>query len=110
MARYIDADEFIKLIKQFYGNKAAKVQEYYDESINLIVKWPQDTLVHFVEKMRDKRGIEIVKCKDCKYYNSFDRPGKRGEYCGIKIWNDCHGMGYVLTNPDDFCSSGERKE
>lgn len=46
--------------------------------------------------------VEVVRCKDCKYYkiNPYGEESER--MC--KCWGD-----YLPTNADDFCSYGERK-
>ena len=48
---------------------------------------------------------ELVRCKDCKYYNErnedCDHPALWGEYCS--------DFGLHMK-PDDFCSYGERRE
>lgn len=50
------------------------------------------------ERLRGLNGIDIVRCKDCKYlYNDADT-GKACEFTNM-------GM-----EPDDFCSYGERSE
>ena len=42
-------------------------------------------------------GLEVVRCKDCKYWNKEDV--------------DCvYGRGLNYPFLDDFCSSGERRE
>lgn len=50
-------------------------------------------------------AVEVVRCKDCKYY---DNP-----ICGVHSEYPCdqYNTGYTVhTEPDDFCSYGERKE
>lgn len=47
---------------------------------------------------------ELVRCKDCKHYI----PNAMGKMsCSNNVWNDEF---LVPTDPDDFCSYGERKE
>ncbi len=51
------------------------------------------------ERLKKRLGncplVEIVTCKDCKYWNTFD------EYC--KYINN-------FTNKDFYCAGGEKKE
>lgn len=46
---------------------------------------------------------EIVRCKDCKNYGENPYGEKDEMFC--KCWTD-----WIPTEPDDFCSYGERKE
>lgn len=48
---------------------------------------------------------EIVRCKDCKHYKNESYPYRPNAHMMCTCWND-----YLPTEPDDFCSSGERKE
>lgn len=45
-------------------------------------------------------SIDIVRCGECKYWNTKDCR----EWVGECEW------AYYMTKPDDFCSYGERKE
>ena len=46
--------------------------------------------------------VEVVRCKDCKHYMLWeDSEDKRT--CGKSI-------GLMVSDPDDFCSYGERRE
>lgn len=42
---------------------------------------------------------EIVRCRDCKFYK-----------CGDDGWWCLRSISTVSTNPDGFCSWGERRE
>ena len=79
MSKFIDADEAIKEINSLT----------YPSSL-VDVKRKLTTLPH----------IDIVRCKECKYWNT----DGCWEGCGECEW------AYYLTKPDDFCSYGERKE
>lgn len=53
---------------------------------------------------RAHRDAEIVRCKDCKWYEAKQKgkPWKASrKYCGRTIT--------LNMNPDDFCSRGERR-
>ena len=49
--------------------------------------------------------VEVVRCKDCKYYSEDGICDVHSEY------EDKYTRGYVVfMNGEDFCSYGERKE
>ena len=58
----------------------------------------------------DERGIvrtwseigRLVRCKDCKYYDSFNN-GRNGMCC-------IHIDAFKVFYPNDYCSYGERKD
>lgn len=53
----------------------------------------------FIDRARTIDAVPVVRCKDCKYYDTpknFKKP-----YC-------MRGA-YVKVNADDYCSKGERK-
>lgn len=50
--------------------------------------------------------VEVVRCKDCKHWNC---ASNRTEHMECDIFCGCYGRGYA-TNPDDFCSYGERRD
>ena len=49
---------------------------------------------------------EVVRCKYCKHYVQFLRDKKE---CRCTIFSGCYDRPYP-TEPDDFCSYGERRE
>jgi hypothetical protein len=55
-----------------------------------------------IEDASDADVVEVVRCKDCKYFDSgTDEDGKP--------FFKCLGWVYGGTSEDDFCSFGERK-
>ena len=78
MARYIDAEQAIHLIEN-----DALLQVYYSKSdaIDCINVTPTADVV------------EVVRCKDCKYFSEF-------QHCGI--------LGFC--EPNEYCSRGERRK
>ena len=50
--------------------------------------------------------VEVVRCKDCKHYVQFLQDKKE---CRCTIFSGCYDRPYP-TEPDDFCSYGERRE
>jgi len=98
MSKYINADELIKAIetelwdwKTVDGIKSSTVLK---QTISDIKNMPSADVV------------EVVRCKDCKYYTDYMAYTKsfKSHYCS---------GGFVDSNmalhPDDFCSYGERK-
>lgn len=83
MAEYIDRADLIKNLNKF-------APEHYTALVNqLITKQPTADVV------------EVVRCKDCKYWNN--------GYCeGIPFCGD--DASYIETQETDFCSYGERKD
>ena len=47
-------------------------------------------------RIMQQPSIDIVRCKECKWYS---------DMCGCTE----HDEVYLVTNPDDFCSYGERE-
>ena len=97
MARYIDADKIpaklfsVAATDNFYG---MGVSQGIDIALKIINETPTADVV------------EVVRCKDCKYYENqdsyrCDHPEMYGE--------DCYGF-WMETNPDDFCSYGEKRQ
>ncbi len=60
-----------------------------------------ETGEHIYKRSRDI--VEVVRCKDCKYFDSgTDEDGK--------LFFKCLGWVYGGTSEDDFCSHGERRD
>lgn len=85
MSRYIDADAFMKSIRKIRDMQNFKTNtnwySAYDEFLDLIEDFPIADVV------------EIVRCKDCKWFNQIV----------------CKRMNRVMKS-DGFCSNGERRE
>ena len=87
MADLIDME---KLLDQFLDRYAVwnpKQNAIMDEVCMMLIKSPTVD------------AVQVVRCKDCKYYNQF------------LILRECT-KDYSLCNvsPDDYCSRGERKD
>lgn len=93
MARYIDADKAIELIKN-YGKGAISDGLTTLDAVDDIVY-----LAKGVDLIPTADVVEVVRCKDCKHFGKDMGYGK----------HDCkkYEMPYCLEN--DFCSYGERK-
>lgn len=63
---------------------------------------------HYVSKTPTVDAVEVVRCKDCKYYQE----GKLlapNKFCfRLKHPKENRQVGYNFS-PDDFCSYGERR-
>lgn len=59
-------------------------------------KWSTKTLGEVLDTIR---SIEIVRCKDCRYFEE-SRNG----------WGTCTSVVEILIHGTDFCSFGEREE
>lgn len=49
--------------------------------------------------------VEVVRCKDCKYFKTYPLGETDCAYISEKAW----AQGELNFDPDDFCSRGERK-
>ena len=56
----------------------------------------------------DNTIIEVVRCKDCKFWNKDENTLNNRGICDE--WSDFEDSIIRYTNPDDYCSLGERKE
>lgn len=59
-----------------------------------------DTIDRIYERYRLLPAVEIVRCKDCMWYDS--------DECG-NLQIDMSDCSHLYTQPDDFCSYGERR-
>ena len=58
----------------------------------------------FLYKSKKVDAVEVVRCKDCKWYQIREWEEDKPEY-------DCRKTHALLdVEPDDFCSYGERKD
>ena len=95
MAKYINRESLISNLKEFANEQLTPLIE------NLIQKQPTADVV------------EVVRCKDCKYYNK-----KTGFCLKHSYFKDSDGMScspadsrdFTFFNEDDFCSYGERMD
>ena len=54
-----------------------------------------------------QKSVEVVRCKGCEYWNK-DEDVLNDGICDE--WSDFEDSIIRYTNPDDYCSLGERKE
>lgn len=89
--RLIDADElkqrFIKRIQPLIGKDNSNERHEY-------MSWLRS--VHLLD---DMPTVDIVRCKDCKYWEKKDNA----------VWCRRTAIGIFRMEEDDFCSRGEKK-
>ena len=97
MSEYIERDVVIDDIGDLFTICYETLPNEYGH--HFIVEKELQTHLDFVRKLPAADVVEVVRCKDCKYYV---KPSRFG-YC------DRHSAGVRVTQRD-YCSWGERKE
>ena len=92
MARLIDADAIIDFIDM--GHTRNPLETCFSER----------DVVDMLESAPTVDAVEVVRCKDCKYY----KPQKKSAHWENRA-NYCNRVVTIKVQPDDFCSHGERK-
>lgn len=73
--------------------------------IDVCVAYTPTDLYHTCSSFKNKTDfVEVVRCRDCKFYTIGDYRCDHPEMYG----EDCYDF-WLETNEDDFCSYGERK-
>ena len=63
-----------------------------------------DGVIYMAERIEEAPSIDIVRCKECKWYSTDIWTTEY--WCDrISSWGNCKHV-----KPDDFCSYGERRE
>lgn len=88
--RLIDADELLKFPIRFDKYDKKNGNEHFVFGI--------ESVLEYAENLPTIDAVEVVRCKDCKWYNSEEHE------C-----NDLTGYGRMLEGTD-YCSYGERRE
>lgn len=109
----------IELLVTDIQNQIVKQQdeEIYQAVLHYVPNVDKEELLRALQYDRDqyhkgyadgKRDAmaELVRCKDCKHYVQFLQDNKE---CRCTIFSGCYDRPYP-TEPDDFCSYGERRE
>lgn len=92
--RYIDADALVKAIEDCsYATWSKGVNKAWWAQAVLV----KDNLKRCIERQPAADVVEVVRCKDCAWYN---------------IFNECctNTRGIFLCKPDGYCNYGERKD
>lgn len=103
MAQYIDAEELVQEVERVIDSNAKNldVSPTTKEIYLLGMKHTLD----FVKVTPPIDAVEVVRCKDCKYFTK-ERIADSIEYiCAHRL-----GLGMVVVNPHKYCSDGERKK
>lgn len=93
MARYIDADALTAYIKEKHCDKCEQKRRCFYCAV--------DDALMLLEEADDADVEEVVRCKDCKYWQD-----NNGGY----PHEECRWGKEETPDADDFCSYGERKE
>ena len=96
MARMIDADEARRRIIAFATGLHSEVL-------------PVDTVMMLLIQMPTVDAVEVVRCKDCIYYCQDKTNGVICRHPKLDFDIECYDH-WIKTNPNDFCSYGERNE
>lgn len=73
------------------------------------IMWERDIAIEQLESYGVHLGekadiVSVVRCKDCKYCNEYERTN--GYYCGFHSTDDYDFIIFL----DDFCSDGKRSK
>lgn len=63
-------------------------------------------VVSMISKCQSVDAVEVVRCKDCKWFAS----NNNGEWYGCPMFNAIRVVPEDAPSTDDFCSCGERRE
>ena len=113
MSRYIDADALIEEMQRCSYETWSKGlnSSWWANSVKL-----KDNMVNLIKKAPSADVVEVVRCKDCKYwdkdnieqhtYSSEDSTlADFAECTRWSNWSVCH-----LLRFNDYCSCGERSK
>lgn len=109
MAEYIEREALISKIVNtpFVVNCSGETEEYKDGMLDGLVK-KQNNVIDMIQKQPAADVVEVVRCKDCKYYQE----GKLlapNKFCfRLRHPTENRQVGYNFSD-NDFCSYGERK-
>lgn len=92
MSDYIKREDVLEICEWYQ-------QEYTECAYAL------DNLTNEMRRLHPVDAVEVVRCRDCKYYNTAHIRGSDGEVHEVKHCNR-FGLAY---QPNDYCSYGERR-
>lgn len=93
MPDYIDRDKLLEAVEERNRNSCTGQLTYQQ-------------LKSMIENFSAADVMEVTRCKDCKHYRVFLKRDMCAKNAQVL---DGHEVGLTATNPDDFCSYGERK-
>ena len=100
MSKYIDADTLLKSAVSKFKCVPSVGVIYFGNGEEI---FDGEDLQDFIRAMPTADVVEVVRCKDCKYFTK-ERIADTIE-CICK-----NGGGMINISPDSFCSYGERIE
>lgn len=108
--RPIDADLAVRIIhtataKELYtGELTGRLGNGYNyHAIAVGYNAAIDAATEAIKAAPTIDSVPVVRCKDCKNYNQNPYSEQDEKLC--MCWSD-----WIPTEPDDFCSYGERKD
>ena len=87
MAEYINREQLLELINE--DCKYKNPTNEYTRGCNEVCDW----VIKTIKNIPTVDVVQIVRCKDCKYFSEF-------QYCGV--------LGFC--EPNEYCSRGERRK
>lgn len=98
MSDYIKREDAVKIIERLATQITPPINiRLADVRCGVLsAKW-------LVEDMQSADVVEVVRCKDCKYYTL--KPQQTSRVTSVRR---CNRSAIVCTKPDDYCSFGER--
>lgn len=99
MARYIDADNLVYEIKNVLFDWGT-VNGIMGETI-------LKQMITDIQNQPTADVVEVVRCKDCKYYGYYCFRNTEGKHI-CEFWTS-DPYDAAMPEDDDFCSRGERR-
>lgn len=97
MAEYIERETLEKFVSSVRRDLPLESPDFLTRDIMLL------NFEQYIHLMPAVDVVEVVRCKDCIYYN------ETHEACNCDE-KAISSFGIFFPNADDFCSYGERKE
>ena len=103
--RLIDADEMAANDSEAYMSAQTKIDSPITLGLNSVVHREIQQLIADTPTVD---AMEVVRCKDCKYYCQDKINGVICRHPALDFDTECFDH-WINTNPDDFCSYGEKE-
>lgn len=107
MAEYIERETFLKDIEDRYCLPCKEAGRDHN-GCNCRACWVDDMCGEVIDAPAADVA-PVVRCKDCKYYCQEKINGVICRHPALDFDTECFDH-WINTNPDDFCSYGDRKE
>lgn len=99
MKKYIEKE---KLIKSLWDEV-----NFYEEDTEYDIATGLSYAINAVENMPEEDVVEVVRCKDCIYFQDYNFFGLPVYYCMLHKEHDDYEF---FTEHDNYCSFGVRKD